>query len=285
MINNILIFFRLVICGAFLTVSFSQSLIAQYGEIGGWVGVSHYFGDLNPEFKFPKPGPAGGLGGRLNLTNRTSLKAGINYTLLRADDADSDDIFQQIRNLSFKSNVFEIFTQFEFNFLPFIPGSKDNFFSPYLFGGLNVFNFNPQAELDGTWYRLRSMGTEGQRPGEEYSLTQVGIVYGMGARWALNRQWSINLELSSRKLFTDYLDDVSTTYPNPDDLLRNRGEIALALSDRSSDSNGFPIYLNEPGRQRGDPAGNDFYVLLQIALMYHLGDVVCPSIPVQLFSR
>ncbi len=253
--------------------------------MGGWIGVSHYFGDLNPEFDFPRPGPAGGLGLRYNFTNRTSFKAGGNFLVLEAHDSDSDDVFQQTRNLSFKSNVFELFGQFEFNFLPFIPGMRDNYFSPYLFGGLNLFHFNPRAELDGEWYGLRSMGTEGQRRGEEYSLTQLGLVYGLGARWAINRNWSINAELTSRKLFTDYLDDVSTVYPNPDDLLRERGEIALRLSDRSVGPDGMPVFINQPGRQRGDPSGNDFYVIVKVGLMYHLGDVICPSIPVQLFSR
>ena len=31
-------------------------------------------------------------------------------------------------------------------------------------------------------------------------------------------EWSFEFEISARKLFTDYLDDVSTAYPDIDDL-------------------------------------------------------------------
>ena len=38
---------------------------------------------------------------------------------------------------------------FEFNFLPYIHGSRDYFFTPYLFAGFSVFSFNPKAEYTG----------------------------------------------------------------------------------------------------------------------------------------
>ena len=80
---------------------------------------------------------------------------------------------------SFKSNIFDGTAQFEFNFLPYIHGSKDQFYTPYLFAGFSVFYFNPKAELDGETYELRPLGTEGQFKGDEYYTVQGAFTYGV----------------------------------------------------------------------------------------------------------
>ena len=91
----------------------------------------------------------------------------------------------------------------------------------------------------------------------------------------LNYAWSINLEISGRALFTDYLDDVSGVYANPDDLLEARGELAVLLADRSYEVNEFLI--GEGGRQRGDARPNDSYVMVGIGLVYNFSSIKCPT--------
>lgn len=255
------------------------ALDAQKGwEAGGWLGGSFYFGDLNTSFDLSKPGLAGGVIARYNFNDRVCFKLSGNIGSVRADDADSKNIFERARNLSFQSMIIDATAQFEFNFLPYIHGSRDQFYTPYIFGGFSVFHFNPKASLDGTLYELRPLGTEGQFKGEEYYSVQGGFAYGVGFKIDLSYEWSLNFELGARYLFTDYLDDVSTVYPDRSDLLKTRGEIAAALSDRSILIPGVnDSQIGEPGRQRGDSNFNDSYILLGVGLVYYFGDVRCPE--------
>jgi opacity protein-like surface antigen len=255
-----------------------QSAFAQRGwEIGGWLGTSYYFGDLNTSYYLGNPKLGGGLIGRFNYNNRVSLKLGANYGLVSAADADSRNPFERARNLSFQSQVFDGSMQLEINFLPYIHGSRSEFFTPYLFGGFSVFSYNPTAELNGERYNLRELGTEGQFRGDEYFSISGAFVYGGGLKFDLNRNWSINLEASARAAFTDYIDDVSTVFPDKKDLLRTRGEVAVALSDRSIPIEGVDnSQLGKRGTQRGNSKNRDNLVFLQIGLVRYFGNLNCP---------
>lgn len=263
----------------FLSV-LSVSVSAQIGwEAGGWLGVSNYFGDLNTNFDATQPGPAAGVVGRYNFNERLALKFSANYGQVMGDDSDSKNIYEQARNLNFKSDILDGAIQFEFNFLDYVHGSYDQFFSPYLFAGLNAFYFNPTTEYQGQIVELQPLGTEGQFKGEEYSRIDAGLVYGGGVKIALNYRWSINVEISARKLYTDYLDDVSSVYADPGDLENIRGPLAVALADRSIAIPGVnPEDIGRPGRQRGNSANNDSYVFTGISLLYYFGELRCPDI-------
>lgn len=260
---------------AIIILCFSLPSIAQNYELGAWLGVSNYFGDLNPNFGVERLGPAGGLVGRVNVNQRVSFKASANYANVGYKDELSNNPFQQTRNLSFQSHILEAVGQVEFNFLPFASSEYENFFSPYLFLGGGVFNFNPRTKFEDEWVKLQPLGTEGQADGEEYNLTSPVLAYGGGFRFALNYAWSINIEASARRLFTDYLDDVSTVYADAQQLENQRGELAVQLADRSWEVSEFPI--GEAGRQRGNPLSNDAYMTLGISVVYHIGGIKCPD--------
>ncbi len=261
----------LLLLSALTFTSFAQ----QGWEVGGWLGVSHYFGDLNTRFDVLEPGPAGGLIARYNFNNRLCLKFGANYGNVRADDSDSKNSFEKRRNLNFNSHIFEGSLAFEFNFLPYVHGSRDEYFTPYIFGGFSVFRFNPRTKFNDEWVALQPLGTEGQFQSEEYFLTQPSLIYGLGMKWDLTGDWSLNLEFSSRYLFTDYLDDVSTVYPEMDDLESARGELAVLLSDRSI-PNDEGIQIGQPGRQRGDDSNHDYFTFLGVGVVYYFGSLKCP---------
>ena len=251
---------------------------AQQGfEAGGWIGVSNYFGDLNTTFRLDHPGLSLGVIARYNFNERLCMKLSANYGKVSAFDSDSNNSFEKARNLSFESVIFDGTWQFEFNFLPYIHGSSDQFFTPYIFAGFSVLHFEPKAELEGQKYNLREFGTEGQFKGEEYYSITGGLAYGIGLKVDLNYEWSINIELGARSLFTDYLDDVSGVYPDMDDLEALHGIDAVRLSDRSwevPELTESPI--GETGRQRGNSNNNDKYVMLGIGLVYYFGDLRCP---------
>jgi Domain of unknown function (DUF6089) len=241
-------------------------------ELGGWVGASNYFGDLNTDWRLNRAKPALGALCKYNFNDRLSLGASANFTYLEAKDTDSKNDFEQRRNLDFSTYLYEGSTQLEFNFLPYVHGSKDYYFTPYMAAGVAAFRYNPRTKLKGEWVSLREYGTEGQFQGEEYNVTSFAGVGAFGFKLDHSYRWSSFLELSVRKLTTDYLDDVSGTYPDIDDLEAQRGETALLLSDKS-----ITPKIGETGRQRGNGKNDDTYLFLKIGMTYYFGSIRCPD--------
>jgi hypothetical protein len=265
--------FKPVITGLlFLMVCSTTSAQMRGWEAGGWLGASNYFGDLNTNWRFSRVKPAGGATVKFNFNDRLALGSSLNITALQAKDADSKNVFEQRRNLDFQSWLFDATSQVEFNFLPYVHGHRDYFFSPYMAAGMTVFRFNPRTKYNGDWVRLREYGTEGQFQGEEYAITSFGLVGAFGFKMDYSYRWSGFIELSGRKLFTDYLDDVSGVYPDLDDLEALRGDIGVALSDKS-----IAPKIGEPGRQRGNGKKNDTYLFLKLGVNYYFGSIRCPD--------
>jgi len=259
----------------FLFCGMSYQLSAQKGlELGGWVGAAYYFGDLNTNYRLTKPGFAGGLNGRYNLNNRLSAKGSLNYAKLRASDADSDNQFENERNLEFHNDIFEFTGQFEFNFFPYVHGSKDNWYTPYIFGGGSAFYHNPKRQVEGTTYTLRDFGTEGQASGSEYLPFSGAFTFGGGFKWDIAESWSMNIEFGVRKIFTDYIDDVSGAYPDATALEASRDARAVLLSSGTA----LNPEITQAGRQRGNSRDNDTYNFIGVSIMKYFGDLVCPKI-------
>ena len=260
-----------------LFVALSFTGFSQKGyELGVFAGISNYIGDINPNFSLKTPGPTLGAIARYNFNGRTSLRLDVAAGRLAGKDNLSENPFQQARNLSFRSDYLDAAFNFEFNFFNLIHGSRDQYFTPYVFGGLAFTYHNPKAKLDDTWHALRPLGTEGQLDGDEYARIAAGMTYGLGIKMDFNYEWSLNVELCTRQPGTDYLDDVSTVYPQMNELASRRGEIAVLLSDRSAELGIEPI--GAPGRQRGTSGDNDAYYSFRVGLVYYIGLLQCPSI-------
>jgi hypothetical protein len=150
--------------------------------------------------------------------------------------------------------------------------------NPYIFTGASVFHFNPKAQLDGTWYDLQPLGTEGQfitGGGYEkpYKLFQVAVPVGFGIAVQLNKKLRLKADFCHRFLFTDYLDDVSTVYPDLESLSATPGgDIAVALSSRRKDGK-YPN-ANSP---RGSAKYKDAYTTFGLTLVYNPGIAHCPA--------
>jgi Domain of unknown function (DUF6089) len=254
-----------------------NQLSGQKGyELGGWLGFSNYFGDLNTQLNISQVGLAGGLNARYNFNTRTSVKSSLSYARLRANDDFSSVGFERQRNLNFFSNTFDFTATGEFNFFEYVHGSKFDFWTPYLAAGFSAFRFNPKSKLNDVTYTLRDFGTEGQEVGEEYLRFGAGLTIGGGVKWDINRDLSINVEFTVRRLFTDYIDDVSTVYPDPAILAALRapnGDIAQRLSRRALNPD-----ILRTGTQRGNSRDNDTYTLLGISLMKYFGRIECPKL-------
>lgn len=242
----------------FLLLFLPLFTFSQYYEVGITAGISAYNGDLSPvkQTNIGEINPMLGVFGKYNLNDFLSFRLGGNYAQISADDAKAGDDGRASRNLSFKSRIIEGNLILEFNILGYQPYNLERPWSPYIFAGISVFNFNPRAKYEGEWYDLQPLGTEGQGLSSfpdrsKYNLTEFAIPMGAGVRYAINDLWNVGIEAGFRLTFTDYLDDVSTTYVE-DALLLENSEIAAALANRT----GNPV---STGQGRGNPLTDDYY--------------------------
>ena len=111
-----------------------------------------------------------------------------------------------------------------------IPTDQWGRLRPYGVIGVGVFHFNPMGQYidpntsQTTWVYLQPLHTEGEgfvanRP--NYALTQLNIPMGFGIKYYVSEKVNLGLELLYRKTFTDYIDDVSTTFVDPSVLAAN----------------------------------------------------------------
>ncbi|MDR1458669.1 MAG: DUF6089 family protein [Bacteroidales bacterium] len=267
-----------------LVLFISDITKAQYSEIGLCGGVSFYMGDLNPKGVFSGSRPAGGVLFRHNINPRLAFKATVMFGSLQASDAITGG--DKARNLSFRSPLSEISAQLELNFLRLYNEKGQNPFSPYLFLGVSVFSFNPQAELNGVWYDLQPLGTEGQDLNirdasgrmydqKRYGLTGFSIPMGLGMRVNFLKYYCIGLEWGFRATFTDYLDDVSGSYVDRDLLIEYRSRLIADLADRTTtmitvEGEQFPDY-HKAGTSRGNNAKTkDWYSFAALSFTFKL---------------
>lgn len=243
-----------------------------YGELGITGGYSYYIGDLNPYQHFNERRKfAYGAFYRLNLTPRHALRFQYLRANVEAFDADNDDPVLVNRNLNFRSRIQEVSLLFEINYHDFTFGRSGYTVSPYLFGGLAYFNMNPEAEFQGNYFELLPLATEGQNEFGEvkpYRRGQMAIPFGLGVKMALNKRIAFNIEWGMRRTWTDYLDDVSGDYADPDAIRNQSGDLARDLADRSLNPSGPN---GNVGLARGDAERNDWYVYSGLTLTVRLG--------------
>jgi hypothetical protein len=249
------------------------TLNAQDREIGISLNAASYQGDLSlKQVTLSETKPSLGLLFRYYFGPRIDIKGSFTYGMIAGDDQDyvDADKYRGFRNLNFKSNILELAGTVEFNILPYISNSKRYRFAPYVFGGAAFFHFNPKSQYNGKWYALQPLGTEGQNiPGSgktKYSLYQFAIPYGFGIKYSLGKFWNLGLEIGQRKLFTDYLDDVSTQFADPglvaDNAPSGSQEAARYFANPSIKFNKNPTV----GRNRGDQTDLDMYVFTGITI-------------------
>ena len=276
MVRSLIVFiFLLSVC-----FQANSQVYKKYSELGLYGGVSYYLGDLNPGKQFFMVRPGVGLVYRFNPSRRFSWQFHGIYSSVQAYDSLSNNAYQVNRNLSFRSRIIEVAGSLQFNFFDYEIGNTETPATPYIFAGIALYNFNPTAEMNGDWVELRPLGTEGQGSGlksapKPYSLLGVSIPFGMGFKFHAMGRLGVSVEWGMRKTYTDYLDDVSTTYVQQDVLYAHKGLNSALFADRSivnpGDSN-----IN---RQRGNSTTNDWYSFAGVTLTYKLstGKSVCAA--------
>ena len=263
-------------------------LQAQRWHVNIFGGISNYSGDLQSKsFTLDQSYAAFGAGLQYDLTHHISVLS--NISLMKVGAADKyNKPSLQFRNLSFQTQILEWNLLGEYTFIDL----TKKHFSPYVFAGVAVYHFNPYAyDSLGAKIYLHPLSTEGeglpQYPNvKQYSLVQMAIPFGVGIKLRITDNVVLAYEVGLRKLFTDYLDDVSNRYVDKTILLNARGPKAVEMAYRGGELKGGNPTYPAAGTQRGSPKYNDMYyftgIKLSIALVskrdgyYGRGRIDCP---------
>jgi hypothetical protein len=295
--------FSLVIILTIHSQSYSQLSAGNYFEGGFTVGPMVFMGDLGGHFgrgtsflkDYNMKATKLSFGAFLaaHPSEFLAFRLAVNYGQLDGDDAyivpkGGYEEARHDRNLDFKTNIAEAYFAAELYPTVFFeedPTDVGGRLRPYGLIGVGVFHFNPQGSYidpnNGStqWVDLRPLHTEGQGFPEypnskEYSLTQLNIPLGVGIKYYVNQNINLSLELIYRKTFTDYIDDLSTTYVDPSvfyaHLTPGQAQIADNIYNKSPLRGTDPANYG-PGAKRGDPTQNDAYFTLGVKLGIRFG--------------
>jgi outer membrane protein OmpA-like peptidoglycan-associated protein len=233
-------------------------------SITGGIGIANYVGDLiKGSTAFQQSSFSGSVGLNYAIISHLNARFDIGFHNVQGYDSKDGGAHPE-RNLSFRSRIIEFSLAAEYTLL----NMDKHKFSPYLFAGIGAFHFNPRAYYGaGGTHGLRELGTEGQGlagyPGM-YSTMAVEYPLGFGFKYKINNKIMILGEFNFRATGTDYLDDVSTYYPDKT-LLDARNPATSKFTYR-----GNGPYPKNPVLKRGDAGNKDGYYTTQLKVAYKL---------------
>jgi len=243
-------------------------------------GGFYYQGDLSPDPIDLSFGPGNicwGVSSGINVTDWMSLNSRIMFGKISGNDAFSEDLSKKTRNLSFTSvlNEYGIYTDLKVNK---IWKSLDKYkIRLYVTAGINLIHFNPKANFEGRWIALQPLGTEGQAlpytGKKKYSLYNFSRPLGIIVEFDINRRMAFGMEVSPRKTWTDYLDDVSGTYVNYEELLASGNSMGAKLANRMGEYLKTEPVRVPTGTLRGKPDKNDWYTHFGLYFKFRFGKI------------
>ncbi|TAJ13409.1 hypothetical protein DMA11_09140 [Marinilabiliaceae bacterium JC017] len=181
------------------------SLAQDRLEVGPFVGVSYYFGDLNPDKQFANSHLAIGGIGRYVVNDRLAVKGSVLMATVSGAYNENEVRFPNTGRYSFSRGIGDASVQLEINFLSYDHKFiSTTVFSPYVCFGL------------GSTIYKRYEG-EGQKETEK-SVFVLSLPFGVGLKYKISKWVRVGAEWSFRKTFVDDLDLVGHDLPiQPDD--------------------------------------------------------------------
>jgi outer membrane protein OmpA-like peptidoglycan-associated protein len=207
-----------IICTALLCISF-LTLNAQMPkwEVGGFLGVSQYQGDISDMGSFDELNGGYGLLVRRHLSSNFALRGNLLFGKMSGKDANITR--NASRGFTFESPMSEISIVGEYDLFGHKRYADNKFlkkFSPYVFGGIGLLmgvtpvnNYN----LTAASAARKSLITQDQAVAAQSSF--IAVPLGAGIKIDLNEQWNLNLEFGKRYTFSDNVDRISKS-ANPD---------------------------------------------------------------------
>lgn len=276
------------------------------GDLGGRDRVGTDFSVV--DIDWPSTGFGGMVAYRYRFHPYWATTFNLSGGLLRGDDALTNEVVREARNLNFRSIVIEyeqrieaiLYANEKFGARQRIRGLKhfkNRNEQIYLFTGVGVNYFEPKANYNGKWVKLRPLNTEGQgldehvvfpidgsdngagtkveKPHRPYKPFTLTIPFGIGMRMGIGKMWRMGIEATYVKTFSDYMDDVSTYYYDPAALIAANGgdPLVAELAERSTSNTTW----FKPGQVRGDPTEKDAYFYLNLVFSRNLTYKSYPS--------
>lgn len=302
--NSLKIF---TLAAVFIAGSVLHSVQAQYAlDYGFAIGTANYLGDIGgddltrqdfaADLHYGQTKLSTHVFARYRVSSAFAVRAQLGTVYLEDYDNLSTNPARRTRNAHFRNYVNELSLRGEINLFskPMITRYTSKLrvgVNTYATLGVTGFVHNPQAQLNrdaaeyhyaqgnittnpsqlnyDRWYDLRDVGTEKLT----YGSAALGFPLGLGASFMVNYQFRVGIEFVWNLTLTDYIDDVSFTYADPEGL----DDIGLILSQPSSlvvaeatgvdnpegylDSFRWDAAYESP---RGNPDKNDTYGTLQI---------------------
>ena len=254
-------------CLAFFAQANAQFDDPKTLEIGPHVGMGYYMGDLNPTLPFAQAQLQYGGLVRFNYDNRWTFRFDYSRVTVTADDTKLN--WRPERGLNFTSKINDFSLVAEFNFLEYYTGNPKKNVSPYIFGGISVFQYTVFANVGDRLVDLGNYATEGPEPADakwydkmfgKTSPVGISIPFGMGVKFSVSRHMAATVEWRMQKTFTDYLDDVATVYPEQHATYIDENGEVYDLTDPTGN------YL--AGQQRGNSAFNDWFGMARVSLTW-----------------
>jgi hypothetical protein len=241
----------------------------KYWDFGVFTGSTIYFGDLAQStiaLYVPNARPNIGFRVGYNVSKLFRVEFSQNNMLITGDDDRASTVGKLRgtnldRGLSFRTWIYDLGISAEYRLEKF---DKTSNIVPSIYAGVCGYYFDPQAKVDGVYYSLRTVGTEGQTSnGSTYAYGRFGISIPIGIKLTrhINKLTLVSVSYTYNKLFTDYLDDVSTgVFQSDEDLIKY-----------NSDLNNVAVKLGNPngisaGLQRSSSGDFDGYSYFGITI-------------------
>lgn len=299
-------------------VLFPQNTQGQYAlDYGFAFGTGNYLGDIGgdnlerrdffPDLHLNQTKLSTHVFVRQRLNGAIALRAQLGTTYIEDYDNLSSNPARMTRNAHFRNFIHEFSLRSEVNIFSRTSITK---YSSKLRVGVNTYGIlgvtgfmhNPQARLDPTsaqyhydqgnitelvsawnydkWYNLRDAGTEKQ----DYGLASFGIPMGVGASFMVNYTTRVGIDFVWNLTFTDFLDDVSGTYADPESFVGNAEagltrDMQYVLSQPANPTVAAAAGVDNPEAflnsfrwdaayesPRGNPDKNDSYGTLQVTV-------------------
>jgi Domain of unknown function (DUF6089) len=176
-----------------LFLFFSLIATAQIHEVGVFVGLSNFVGDVGRTDYIRPNKPAIGILYKWNKSPRHSYRFSYTQTNLRANDMISKEPSRYLRGYNFDNNLKELSLALEFNFFDFNLHKSERKITPYVYSGMSYIRYDELYVDSGITYK-------------DNISSAFAIPLSLGVKSNINRFFVLALEVGARFTFTDNLD-------------------------------------------------------------------------------
>lgn len=183
----------------------------QYG-VGG--GMTLFKGDLSDWHLIPNGAQLAKMSPALNFQlsyqekNAFAYRINIGFTSLQGDATLRPLPMSGFSRDTFSSSILEFAALADYNFLDYQQNTKIVNWTPYLYGGISAV----------------MVSTSGSGTTITDSFTTLGLPFGIGVKYQINRHWGIQAQLGATKVLNDLLDGTSSN--------GNLDKITIAQTDQ-----------------------------------------------------